>query len=66
MNFKIWPLHGKSSSATVPPVRHLRKKISMKEQMEAAIEEMGGEPLDGSGFERETPEEGFSGGVLGL
>jgi hypothetical protein len=28
--------------------------------LEEAIEESGGEPLQGSGFERETPEEGFS------
>ena len=32
----------------------------MKEQLEEAIEEIGGEPLPGSGFEHETPEEGFS------
>jgi hypothetical protein len=36
-----------------------RKKIYMKEQLEEAIEEIGGEPLPGSGFEHETPEEGF-------
>jgi hypothetical protein len=36
----------------------------MKGQLEAAIEEIGGEPLAGFGFEQETPEEGFSGGVL--
>ncbi|HTF70135.1 MAG TPA: hypothetical protein VK638_46400 [Edaphobacter sp.] len=28
----------------------------MKEQMENAIEEIGGEPLEGSGFENETPD----------
>lgn len=32
----------------------------MKEQLEEAIEEIGGEPRQGSGFERETPEEGFN------
>jgi len=45
-------------------MKHLRKKTSMKEQLEAALDEIGGEPLDGSGFEDEKPEEGFSGGVL--
>jgi hypothetical protein len=45
-------------------MKHLRKKTSMKEELEAAIEEIGGEPLEGSGFEDEKPEEGFSGGVL--
>lgn len=45
-------------------MKHLRKKTSMKEQLEAAIEEIGGEPLAGSGFEDERPEVGFSGGVL--
>jgi hypothetical protein len=28
-----------------------RRKFSMKEQMEDAIEEIGGESLEGSGFE---------------
>jgi hypothetical protein len=41
-----------------------RKKISLKEQLEVALEELGGEPLDGSGFESEKPDEGFSGAVL--
>ena len=36
----------------------------MKEQLEDAIAEIGGEPLDGSGFEKETADEGFSGGAL--
>jgi hypothetical protein len=44
-------------------MKHLRKKTSMKEQLEEAIREIGGEPLQGSGFEDEKPEEGFSGGV---
>jgi hypothetical protein len=41
-------------------MNYRRKKISMKEQLEEAIEEIGGEPLQGSGFERKTLEEGFS------
>jgi hypothetical protein len=41
-------------------MNYRRKKISMKEQLEEAIEEIGGEPLQGSGFERGTLEEGFS------
>jgi len=36
----------------------------MKERLEEAIEEIGGEPLDGSGFEDETPDPGFSGAVF--
>jgi hypothetical protein len=32
----------------------------MKEELEEAIKEIGGEPLRGSGFEPETPEEVFS------
>jgi hypothetical protein len=46
-------------------MKHLRKKTSMKEQLETAIDEIGGEPLEGSGFESEKPEEGFSGGIAG-
>ena len=41
-------------------MNYRRKKISMKEQLEEAIEEIGGEPLQGLGSERETLEEGFS------
>jgi hypothetical protein len=41
-----------------------RREVSMKEQLEDAIAEIGGEPLDGSGFEKETPDEGFSGAAL--
>jgi hypothetical protein len=40
-------------------MNYRRKKISMKERLEEAIEEIGEEPLQGSGFECETPEEGF-------
>jgi hypothetical protein len=42
-------------------MNYRRKKISLKEQLEEAIEEIGDESLQGSGFERETPEERFSG-----
>lgn len=38
-----------------------RQKLSQHDQMRDAIEEIGGEPLEGSGFEKETPEECFSG-----
>jgi hypothetical protein len=38
-------------------MNYRRKKISMKERLEEAIQEIGGELLQGSGFERETPEE---------
>jgi hypothetical protein len=41
-----------------PRMNYRRKKISMKEQLEEAIEEIGGEPLQGSESERETPKEG--------
>jgi hypothetical protein len=34
-----------------------RRKVSMKEQLEDAIAEIGGEPLKGSGFESEKPDE---------
>jgi hypothetical protein len=30
-----------------------RRKVSMKKQLEDAIAEIGGEPLEGSGFENE-------------
>jgi len=45
-------------------MNYRRKKISMKERLEEAIEEIGGEPRSGSGFEDERPDEGFSGAVL--
>jgi hypothetical protein len=51
-------------SATFPPMKHLHKKTSMKEQLEEAILEIGGEPLDGSGFEDDEPDFEFSGVVL--
>lgn len=33
----------------------------MKEQMRKAIDDIGGEPLDGSDFEAEIPDTDFSG-----
>jgi hypothetical protein len=36
----------------------------MKEQIDEALAELGGEPLDGSGFEAETDDKRFSGAVL--
>jgi hypothetical protein len=41
-------------------MNYRRKKVSMKEQLEQAVAEIGGEPLDGSGFEDEAPEQGFN------
>lgn len=41
-----------------------RQRMPRKDRLREAIEEIGGEPLDGSGFENETPEEGFTGAVL--
>jgi hypothetical protein len=41
-------------------MNYRRKTISMKGRLEEAIEEIGREPLQGSGFERETAEEGFN------
>jgi hypothetical protein len=37
-----------------------RRKVSMKEQLEDAIAEIGGEPLAASGFENEAPDESVS------
>jgi hypothetical protein len=61
MHEKVLPK--KNGNDIFPPMKQLRKKTSMKEQLEEAIAEIGGEPLQGSGFEDEKPEEGFSGAV---
>jgi hypothetical protein len=45
---------------TFPRMNYRRKKISMKERLEEAIEEIGDELLQGSGFEREALDEMFS------
>jgi hypothetical protein len=44
----------------------MQKRLRMPkiDRMRETIEEIGGQPLDGSGFEGEAPEEGFSGAVL--
>jgi hypothetical protein len=47
-------------NVTFPRMNYRRKNFSMKERLEEAIEEIGDEPLQGPGFERETAEEGFS------
>jgi hypothetical protein len=44
-------------------MNYRRKKISMKERLEEAIDAIGGEPLASSGFENETPDPEFSGAV---
>jgi hypothetical protein len=44
---------------TFSRMNYRRKQISLKERLEEAIEEIGDESLQGSGFEREMPEEGF-------
>lgn len=36
----------------------------MKEQIDEALSELGGEPLAGSGFENETEDKSFSGAVV--
>ncbi len=41
-----------------------RQSIPKIDRMREAIEEIGGEPLDGSGFEDEKPDEGFTGAAL--
>lgn len=41
-----------------------KKRESEKDStFQRELEDIGGEPLDGSGFENETPDEGFSGAV---
>jgi hypothetical protein len=52
------------AEAIVTRMNHLRKTLSLKGQQEDSFEKLGGEPLDGSGFEHEKPDEGFSGAVL--
>jgi hypothetical protein len=41
-------------------MNYRRKKVSMKEQLEQAIDEIGGEQLQRPGVDRETPEEKLS------
>jgi hypothetical protein len=35
-------------------------KVPMNEQLRKALDEVGGQPLRGSGFEKETPEPEFT------
>jgi hypothetical protein len=49
-------LNYEEESVTFPRISR-RKKISMKERLEEAIEEIGGEPPQGLGVEREAPDE---------
>jgi hypothetical protein len=42
-------------------MKHRRKKVSMKEQLEEALVEISGEPVEASGLEDEDPQEGFRG-----
>jgi hypothetical protein len=44
-------------------MKHLRKKLSVKEQLQTAIEEIEGAPLEGS-FENEKSDEAFSGACV--
>jgi hypothetical protein len=41
-------------------IRRKKPKTAMKSQMEAALDKLGAEPLEGSGFEHETPDPEFS------
>ena len=53
-------------NVTFPRMNYRRKKISMKERLEEAIEEIGGEPPQGLGVEREAPDELLPNHVDGL
>ena len=37
-----------------------KQRIPLKTQMEAAVDELGAEPLEGSGFENEEPDPEFT------
>ena len=41
-------------------MKNRSRESSMRHKPEMAIEEIGGEPLEGSGFEDETPDPEFS------
>jgi hypothetical protein len=41
-----------------------RKITTQKERLEGALADIGGEPLEDSGFENEEPEEEFSGACV--
>jgi hypothetical protein len=57
-------LHIQNNRVGFLRINSRRRKVSMKERFVDAIAEIGGETLDGSGFENERPEAGFSGAVL--
>jgi hypothetical protein len=44
-------------NVTFPRMNYRQKKISMKAPLEEAIQEIGGEQLQGSRIDHETPEE---------
>ena len=41
-------------------MHHRQPRIPMSDQLRQAMDDLGAEPLEGSGFEGETPEPGFS------
>jgi hypothetical protein len=53
-------LKSSRGSATVLGMQRRQRKTPMSEQMRKALDDTGGEPLDGSGFENETAERDFS------
>jgi hypothetical protein len=42
------------------PAMNIRPRIRAAEETRKALEDLGGEPLDGSGFEHETPSPEFT------
>jgi hypothetical protein len=44
----------------ITPMNTRRQRIPLSDLAKQALAEIGGEPLQGSGFEDEAPEEGFS------
>jgi hypothetical protein len=52
---------------TVGSVMHFTRKLNpAREQIGQALGAIGGEPLEGSGFSSETPEDGFSASSVAL
>ena len=49
-----------AQAARVPNMKRRREKNPLSEGQRRALEESGGEPLEGSGFESEEPEPDFS------
>ncbi len=48
------------------PMNPRQQRIPMSDQLRTAMEEIGGQPLVGSGFEKETPDPEFSESELSL